>query len=408
MNEVAEKIAGEIGANGVISFARFMELALYCPVYGYYEKEPDTLGRAGDYYTSVSVGSLFGQLLALQFAEWLAAGPKCGGAQIVEAGAHEGRLAGDILGWLRQWRPGLFARLQYCIVEPSERRRNWQERRLGEFGRAVRWVRQLSELASADPSPVAGGGGGVRGIVFANELLDAMPVHRIGWDAKERTWFEWGVTLQEGRLAWAAVRSPQSTVQARGEQGSGLEWGYRVRGLDGYMGGAGGVERASNSWEELLAVLPDGFTLEVGLAAEGWWRQAANVLAQGRLLTIDYGLTAEQFLAPERREGTLRAYSRHRQSRAVLAHPGNQDITAHVNFSALRAAGESAGLETEAFLSQEDFLTRIAARIWQGEVGFGEWTPARTRQFRTLTHPQHLGRPFRVLVQRRGKLVMED
>src|SRR5205085_2631449 len=102
-----------------------MELALYCPVYGYYEKEADTIGRRGDYYTSVSVGSLFGELLAFQFAEWL---EQCGvtkGAerqtQIVEAGAHDGKLAADILHWLREYRSELFNRLEYWILEPSAR-----------------------------------------------------------------------------------------------------------------------------------------------------------------------------------------------------------------------------------------------------------------------------------------------
>jgi len=195
VNEVAKQITQEIAARGLISFARFMELALYCPVYGYYEREQDTAGRAGDYYTSVSVGSLFGELLALQFAEWLqevlglhARGQRSGAqgrGGIVEAGAHDGGLARDVLRFLRERRPELFAPLEYWIVEPSERRRAWQERRLGEFGHKVRWVRQLSELTT-----------GVRGVVFSNELFDAMPAHRFGWDARQGRWFEWGVSLQ--------------------------------------------------------------------------------------------------------------------------------------------------------------------------------------------------------------------
>jgi SAM-dependent MidA family methyltransferase len=371
VNEVAKQITQEIAARGLISFARFMELALYCPVYGYYEREQDTAGRAGDYYTSVSVGSLFGELLALQFAEWLqevlglhARGQRSGAqgrGGIVEAGAHDGGLARDVLRFLRERRPELFAPLEYWIVEPSERRRAWQERRLGEFGRKVRWVRRLSELA-----------GGVRGVLFSNELLDAMPVHRFGWDARARQWFEWGVSLEGGRFVWTRMlNSPMAPP-------------------------------VSGRWEELLGALPDGFSLDLGPAAPAWWREAANVLEEGRLVTIDYGLTEQEFFAPERSDGTLRAYSRHRQGADVLARPGGQDITAHVNFSAVRAAGEEAGLETETFTTQEEFLTRIAARVWEGGAGFGPWTSGRTRQFRTLTHPQFLGRPFRVLVQRRG------
>jgi SAM-dependent MidA family methyltransferase len=119
LNQAAEVIAGEIADKGAIPFARFMELALYCPIYGYYEREKDIIGRRGDYYTSVSVGSLFGELLAFQFAEWLAesqalsaAGAGAGVMQIVEAGAHGGRLARDLLAWIQEHRPALFQRLE--------------------------------------------------------------------------------------------------------------------------------------------------------------------------------------------------------------------------------------------------------------------------------------------------------
>ena len=377
MDEVARIITRQIRAGGPISFARFMELALYCPVYGYYERDQDTAGRAGDYYTSVTVGSLFGELLALQFAEWLeevlklqTQGPRSGvrgrGAGIVEGGAHDGRLAWDILAFLRERRPELFGRMDYWIVEPSERRRARQERRLGEFARKVRWVRQLCELAGACPP------GGVRGVLFSNELLDAMPVHRFGWDARQRRWFEWGVGLEGGRFVWTRMLKSRMAPAVSGH------------------------------WDALLGALPDGFTLDMGPAAQTWWREAADVLEEGRLATFDYGLTAEEFFTPERRDGTLRAYSRHQQGADVLARPGRQDITAHVDFSAIQAAGHEAGLATETFTTQEQFLTRIAARAWEGGTGFGEWTPGRARQFRTLTHPQFLGRPFRVLVQRRG------
>ena len=212
MNEVGERIASEIADKGAITFARFMEVALYCPICGYYEKEEDIIGRRGDYYTNVSVGSLFGELLAFQFAEWLeqihesrpetsrpdpmgAAGGRGEVMRIVEAGAHRGDLARDVLGWLRKHRRGIFDRLEYWIVEPSPGRRNWQQRRLGDYGNIVQWVEGLSgetgRLFAGSQVPSAAG---VRGIIFSNELLDAMPVHLVGWDAKSRVWFEWGVT----------------------------------------------------------------------------------------------------------------------------------------------------------------------------------------------------------------------
>ena len=360
-----------------------MRLALYCPVYGYYETEEDRIGRRGDYYTSVSVGSLFGELLAFQFAQWL---EEClresesGAVQIVEAGAHDGRLAKDILTWTREHRAGLFQRLEYWIVEPSPIRQEWQQRTLSEFSTQTHWITELGALPRTPHPRLV-----VPGIIFANELLDAMPVQRLGWDAKTRTWFEWGVTLSDGQFVWTRM-----------EAGDKSQLGS-VRG-SGQKSGQPGIEELP---EALLDVLPDGFTVELCPAREEWWRQAASILEWGKLLTIDFGLEAAEFLAPERKEGTLRAYRQHQLSPNVLAAPGEQDITAHVNFTSIQAAGESAGLKTDCFATQEQFLTAMVAQIWKWEASFGEWGPERARQFQTLTHPEHLGRAFRVLVQSR-------
>jgi len=156
LNEVAKRIANEIAVRGAISFARFMDLALYCPILGYYEKKKDSTGRRGDFFTSVSVGSLFGELLAYQFAEWIEQSlvqvPKTriqpeDSVHIVEAGAHDGCLAKDILTWLRQWRPALFDQLTYLIVEPSSRRQQWQRELLEEFSVLVIWIGDLQELS---------------------------------------------------------------------------------------------------------------------------------------------------------------------------------------------------------------------------------------------------------------------
>jgi SAM-dependent MidA family methyltransferase len=435
LQQLLEKILVEIRNCGAISFARFMECALYCPVYGYYEKEEDTPGRRGDYYTGVSVGSLFGELLALQFADWLAqigASPqetplrfgatadedafqgapasrrqvayhpakKLAGEtpalpgrplQIVEAGSHTGALARDILTWLRAERPAVSASIEYCIVEPSDRRQVWQRRTLAEFLSQVRWAKSLSELTASIPGPgVAQNQRSIRGIIFSNELLDAMPVHRLGWDAKRSVWFEWGVTFCNGLFQWTRLKDEQSEIPIRVLPPAARQQ-FQTS-----------ISRAGCSWPpELLRALPDGFILEVCPEANRWWAHAAGTLESGKLLTIDYGLSEEEMLLPERVGGTLRAYHRHQISADVLAEPGAQDITAHVNFSALRRLGEAAGLKTDAFVSQEQFLTRIGARVFNRETSFGEWTPERTGQFRTLTHPNHLGHAFRVLVQSR-------
>jgi SAM-dependent MidA family methyltransferase len=378
VSTVREIIRHEIHKSGVLPFARFMELALYCPDCGYYETKVD-IGRRGDFYTSVSVGELFGQLLACQFAEWLEAevSRQQSAVRIVEAGAHDGKLAGDILKWLQLNRSKLFDRIEYIIIEPSARRQKWQRETLKTFP-SVRWLSALPDARRLMPDAR------FNGIIFGNELLDAFPVHRFGWDAKSKTWFEWGVAVEREKFVWAKIQPSAFSLQP-----SALE-----------------------------AVLPDGYTIETSPDAENWWGAAAGVLARGKLLAIDYGLTTDELFSPARTRGTLRAYFRHHATDDLLANPGEQDLTAHVNFSAIQKAGEGAGLTTEFFGSQAKFLTQIL-EISLADKTFGEpvapksgedrlvaskrsvdgWTAKQARQFLTLSHPEHLGRAIRVLVQ---------
>ncbi len=315
----------------------------------------------GDFITSVSTGELFGQLLAFQFAEWLEE-LKIANRElrIVEAGAHDGKLAKDILTWLQLQRPKLFSQLEYRLIEPSPRRQDWQKETLEQFAPRVRWLTDFENLKFKTKNPK------LNGIIFSNELLDAFPTHRFGWDAKNKKWFEWGVAIEGEKFVWAKIQNPESRIQ--------------------------------NS--ELESVLPDNYTIETSPAAENWWREAAGILERGKLLTIDYGLTDDELFSPARASGTLRAYFHHHATDDILANVGEQDLTAHVNFSAIQKAGEEAGLKTENFCTQPQFLTQILAKTQQDKF-FGEWNASRARQFQTLTHPEHLGRAFRVLVQSR-------
>jgi len=391
--------------DGVLPFARFMELALYCPDYGYYETKKDNPGRRGDFFTSVSVGELFGQLLAFQFAAWLEAevGKQKPEVRIVEAGAHDGTLAKDILNWLQLNRPELFGQIGYGIIEPSVRRQAWQREKLEKYAPRVEWFASFEGLKSKTTTAK------INGVIFSNELLDAMPVQRFGWDAAARIWFEWGVALEGENFVWA--RCPDSLAPQSGER----------------AGARGTFENPPSSIfhlpSSLLDVLPDGYTIEISPAAQNWWREAAGVLERGRLLTMDYGLGADELFSPGRPHGTLRAYFRHHVADDILANPGEQDITAHVNFSAIQTVGESAGLKTESFSTQAQFLTRILDQAAK-DKSFGElvaskpfvssksdgggsedgWNTARTCQFQTLTHPEHLGRAFRALIQFKGPI----
>jgi SAM-dependent MidA family methyltransferase len=293
--------------------------------------------------------------------------------------------------------------VEYVILEGSARRRAWQERKLAEFPHSVRWIADFRELSRLNqPNHVEAQLAGETQapqdapyrIIFANELLDAFPVHRLGWDARRGAWFEWGVTVDQEQFAWIRMEPnrPQSEPRSRLDQSP-----ERLLEEAGWLKGGLG----SKEFGLLTAILPDGYTIEVCPAATQWWDKAAKALYWGKLLTFDYGFGADEVFQPERSGGTLRGYRGHRVSRDVLARPGEQDLTAHVNFGTVQTAGEATGLVTESFESQGTFLTRIATQGWTNAAGETEWTAAQKRQFHTLTHPEHLGQCLRVLVQSR-------
>lgn len=352
----AQLIRDEIRHQGPIPFARFMELALYAPGAGYYERPENTPGRGGDFFTSVSVGPLFGKLLAWQFARWL---PVNGPVQLVECGAHDGRLAADVLEALKAHEPETATRLRYGIIEPSPARRARQERTLAAHRAGVRWFDRMEDVAA----------GAVRGVIFSNELLDAFPVRVFRWEAAAAGWREYGVTMSGEDFVWAPLADARDTPP--------------------------------RPPDELAACLPDGFAREWCPAAEHWWSTAATALGEGRLMTFDYGADEEELLLPGHEAGTLRAYARHRRLDDPLAEPGRRDLTAHVNFSRIRAAGEQAGLATEEYTGQGRFLTAMLARLMRSGGTLAEALMKQARGLQTLTHPGQMGASFRVLVQRR-------
>ncbi len=356
MSALAEMIRAHIQRDGPLPFVQFMSLALYHPQHGYYSRARGQIGARGDFITSVSVGPMFGELLAFQFACWFEAEHKQESKfQIVESGAHDGQLAFDILEALEDQESVLFPQIEYWLVEPSPARRAAQQIGLGRFHN-VRWFETLADLPSR-----------VRGVIFSNELLDAMPVHPFAWNAAARRWEEMGVTLRGEQFNWTRLTHTNPSHPQLPDA--------------------------------LLEVLPDGYVMDLCPAATSWWREAAAALVSGKLMTIDYGGVLEELLSPARNTGTLRAYSGHRVGADVLAHPGEQDITAHVNFTEIIRAGEAAGLRTETFTTQSQFLTENARALWKG---IDSLPPQKVRQFQTLTHPEHLGRPFKVLVQSRA------
>lgn len=369
MQSPAQILRAEIAAAGSVSFARFMEAALYTPGLGYYERRREQIGRGGDYFTSVSVGPVFGELLAARFARWLRE-LETPHPRLVELGPHDGRLAGDLLQALSALAPDLWPRLEYLLVDASPTRRTWQAETLHPHRDRVRWVDDLAELGS----------GSIAGVIFGNEFFDALPVHRLGWDAARREWFEWRVGWDGRRFCW--IRP------GPGCAGNALPAALRV---------ALAAELPHLVDPAVQEVLPHGFTVEFCPAARAAWSAAARALGRGWLVAVDYGFTDAAVAGPARPHGTLRAFAGHRQQTDVLADPGEQDLTADVNFAALRAEGERAGLRTAELVSQGRFLVETLRETPLAE----HWAPAQRRQFQTLVHPQHLGERFKVLVQTR-------
>lgn len=360
MNELQQIIGIETAASGPISCARFMELALYHETHGYYEKRSDQVGTTGDFITSVSVGDLFGRLLAFQFSEWvreLRSRRIAPPYQFVEAGAHRGQLAHDILSALRSEAPDVFQELRCVIVEPSVRRAAWQRETLAEFQDRTIWRNSWTEVAENE--------GLINGVIYSNELLDAFPVHRFVWDSAAGAWFELGVSAEADLLIWTRMN------------------GKRDVPID----------------LELCRHLPNGFIFETAPAAAKWWTEAANALANGKLLTTDYGVEFAELVSPVRSNGTLRAYRNHSHADNLLGDPGEQDLTATVNWTAIRTAGETAGMTSSEFAIQAAFLTRILARAVETDPQNWQLSPKQIRQFQMLTHPSHLGQKFQAFIQ---------
>jgi len=353
MNELQQIICAEIAALGPMTCARFMDLALYHPEHGYYEKQSSQVGRSGDFITSVSVGDIFGRLLAERFADWLLQLESRGiepPFQLVEAGAHAGQLAADILSALQSRHPRLFAKTEYVIIEPSPQRTRWQREFLKDWQEKVTWWE-----AWDDP---------ICGIVFSNELLDSFPVHRYRWRQGESRWME--LAINEN-WEWTEIDT----------------------------------EFHPNLDPDLSAALPDGFITENAGGAKQWWQSAADALKAGWLTAVDYGFESEALFSPNHPKGTLRAYRNHQHVDDLLASPGEQDVTAHVDWSAIRSAGEEHGLQTSELIDQSRFLTRILANASAAAPDSWQLSPKEIRQFQMLTHPEHLGRKFQVLIQQR-------
>lgn len=342
-------------AGAAVGFPDFMERALYDPRDGYYARGPGQVGRGGDFFTSVSVGPLFGHLLARRFLRWRREAGCDGRWRILELGAHDGTLAADVLSAIATLDRDAHADLEYAIAEPLDHLRESQQAALNGSGHAVRWVRGASDL-SGDPLP---------GIAFGNELLDALPFHVV--TLRRGQWHEDGVLAHMGNpatLAWCdlgPVAGALATAMGR---------------IDARR-------------------LPEGYRTEARTNLAALHTDIANGFTQVMVLWIDYGFARPEYYDPARTNGTMRTFSRHLAGDDPLANPGQADITAHVDFSAVAEDAAEAGFALARFQNQGAWLTGEAGD-WLISIE-GNPDPAAIRQFQTLTHPAHLGARFHML-----------
>jgi SAM-dependent MidA family methyltransferase len=383
---LTDLIRQRIRRDGPVSFAWFMEQALYHPELGYYSSGRCAIGRKGDYFTNVSVGPLFGRLLAAQFAEmwkWLG-WPE--DVVIVEQGAHQGDFARDVLGAVRERAPDLFAALRYWIVEPFPILRERQMEALRDFSGKVVWKESLVEL-----EPFSG-------VHFSNELLDAMPVRLISRLSEERASARPG----HAEANPGAAHPPSVTTATFGAPSRAAATGWEERRVtesgDGFDFVTAPITCAElrRHLQRIPREVPEGYETEVNLRALDWMDQLAPKLTRGYVLAVDYGHSRENYYAPERSSGTLQGYSNHRVLSSPLTEIGHADITAHVDWTSLAERAEANGLTVAGFTDQHHFATGIVTALMAEQFG-GNADASTRRALQTLLHPEFLGTTFQFL-----------
>ncbi|MEO1623268.1 MAG: SAM-dependent methyltransferase, partial [Cyanobacteria bacterium J06632_3] len=301
-----------------ITFAEFMEMALYHPQFGYYSTPSNMtggiIGAQGDFVTSPHMGRDFGELIAEQFVDmWEALGqPET--FTVMEMGAGQGLIAGDAIAHIHKNYPRCFEHLRYIIVEKSPALKAEQQKRLSPWqqrGLSISW----QSLENVDTDSLIG-------CAFSNELVDAFPVHLVKW-CDQQLHEMWVICGEEG---WCLVVGVTSTDR--------LGKYFENIGIDFNAGYA------------------NGYNTEVNLAALDWLTQVETKLKRGYVLTIDYGYTAERYYSQARKNGTLQCYYRHSYHNDPFINIGEQDITAHVDFTALQKHGETLGLADLGFTQQ--------------------------------------------------------
>jgi SAM-dependent MidA family methyltransferase len=341
-----EIIINKIKIEGPISFHDFMEMCLYYPELGYYTSSKEKIGRSGDYYTSSYVNNIFGKMIAKQIEEmWQLLG--CEYFTMIEFGAGTGALCFDILSYIKEHNSSLYNNLSYYIIEKSAEMKQKQTACLHE---KVYWVDSIKDISS------------ITGCIFSNELLDNFSIHRV---VMQKELMEIFVDYDDGFIE---ILRPAASE------------------LVNYI-------------REHNLQLPEGFCTEINLQAIKWIDDIAEVLSKGFVLTIDYGFPATELYSEKRKDGTLLCYNKHTVNDLFYDNIGQQDITAHVNFSALHHWGEKKGLRFCGFTNQANFLVSLGLTeyIRKLEENIDKSVDCNMMQLQTLLI--EMGKKFKVLAQ---------
>lgn len=302
---IEEKIIQKIRQEGPVSFHDFMEMALYCPGIGYYTSPGEKIGHAGDFYTSPYLTSVFGMLIGKQVEEmWEKINEE--DFAIVEYGAGSGILCFDILNYLQN-NSRVYNNLTYYIIEKSTVMIEKEKIVLSAVADKVKWINSITGLS------------GISGCILSNEVVDNFAVHQV---------------VMQDELMEVVVDYNEKFIER--------------------------LKPASVELKDYLArfniVLPAGYRTEINLEAENWMKEVAAALKRGFVLTIDYGYTAAELYDTQRSAGTLLCYYKHTINDDIFEHIGEQDITAHVNFSSLIQTGLNEGLNYCGISNQANFL----------------------------------------------------
>jgi SAM-dependent MidA family methyltransferase len=342
--DLVRLIREAIRRDGPMRFDRFMEHALYHPPLGYYASGRCRIGRRGDYFTNVSVGPLFGKMLAVQFAEMWDVLGRPDDFTIVEQGAHSGDFARDVLETLREREPVLFSKVRYSIVEPFPVLETQQKEILADFSGKVMWRKSLDESPEFS------------GVHFSNELLDSMPA-RLITRAAAGEWREKFVAEGHGGFQFVTQTITDEKLRER--------------------------------LPILSSVDGEEYDTEINLAALDWVEGVSSKLEHGFVLAVDYGFCRSDFFAAERRSGTLQGYAAHRPVSSPLDQIGHADIASHVEWSSVAERGEECGLTIIGFTDQHHFMAGMLTVLEPGED--------ERRGLQTLMHPEFLGTRFQYL-----------